>query len=288
MNFNTYKTQIDDYLKATVEITDSVKNGLNKSMLYSLMAGGKRIRPMLVLAFNEMLGGDTEKVIPVACSVEMIHTYSLIHDDLPCMDNDDFRRGKPTNHVVFGDCTATLAGDALQPLAFSTIFSSSLTDDRKAACAAILAEASGCKGMCAGQYLDMISEGKVLSAEDLDEINNLKTGALLAASCMMGVASAGGSVQQLHAADEFGHKIGLAFQIRDDMLDVLSTNEELGKPVGSDAQQNKNTYMAVFGKERCEKEIHTLTQSAIGILRTNFENTGFLEDFALKLEARNS
>ena len=274
--------KISEYLSTLIPEGYS---GLTDSMRYSLLAGGKRIRPVLVLEFARMCGADENAVLPVAAAIEMIHTYSLIHDDLPCMDNDDLRRGKPTNHKVYGECTATLAGDALQPLAFETILESDLPAERKVQCADILAEAAGYKAMCGGQYLDMLGEGKELTADELDIINNLKTGALLSAACMLGVAAAGGTMVQMNAAKEYGVKLGLAFQIRDDMLDVLSSNEELGKPVGSDAQENKNTYMALLGGDECAKLVHALTEEAVTALSC-FEDSKYLADFARKLENR--
>ena len=222
-----------------------------------------------------------------ACaSSEMLHTYSLIHDDLPCMDNDELRRGRPTNHVVYGECTATLAGDALQAEAFGTILRSGLPADWRAACAEILAGAVGLDGMCGGQYLDMLGEGKKLTARELDEINSRKTGALLTAACQMGVAAAGGNEKMLEAAGMFGAGLGMAFQIRDDMLDVLSTEEELGKPIGSDAQECKNTYMALYGQEECARMVNKLTDYAKSALNGVFADTGFLYSLADSLALR--
>lgn len=262
--------------------------GLAEAMRYSLLAGGKRIRPLLTLEFCRISGGDIEQALPVACAVEMLHTYSLIHDDLPAMDNDDLRRGKPTNHKVYGECTAILAGDALQAEAFGAILRCSLPAERKAACAEILADAVGLDGMCGGQYLDMIGEGKTLTAEELSEINTRKTGALLAAACRMGATAAGAGETRLAAASHFGAALGMAFQIRDDMLDVLSSDEELGKPVGSDAQENKNTYMALYGAEKCAETVRTLTQCAKTILSEEFDDTDFLFALADSLAERNN
>ena len=215
-----------------------------------------------------------------------LHAYSLIHDDLPCMDNDDLRRGKPTNHVVYGECTATLAGDALQAEAFGTILRSELPAEARAECARILADAVGADGMCGGQFLDMIGENKKLTAQELDEINSRKTGALLIAACTMGVAAAGGSDKQLEAAAMFGAAIGAAFQIRDDMLDVISTSEQLGKPIGSDAQEHKNTYMALYGADRCMEMIKKLTEQAKAVLNEAFDDTAFLCELADSMVTR--
>ena len=286
MNMTEYKSLIDAELDGHFSPAGLPYDGLLESMRYSLTAGGKRIRPILVLDFCRISGGDVQKALPVACAIEMLHTYSLIHDDLPCMDNDDLRRGKPTNHVVYGECTAVLAGDALQAEAFGTILRSELSADARANCAEILADAVGSDGMCAGQFLDMAGENKVLSEEDLNEINSRKTGALLIAACKMGVAAAGGRDEQLEAAALFGAAIGAAFQIRDDILDVISTNEALGKPVGSDAQENKNTYMALYGEERCMEMIRRLTESAKSALSGAFSDTAFLSGLADSMVTR--
>jgi len=287
MTAEDYRLKIEEALEQCFRIPDNLPQaGLAEAMRYSLLAGGKRIRPMLVLEFCRIAGGDLEMAMPVACAIEMLHTYSLIHDDLPCMDNDVLRRGKPTNHVVYGECTATLAGDTLQAEAFGTILRSDLPAERRAACAGILADAVGLDGMCCGQYLDMIWEGRDLTEQELTEINSRKTGALLAAACQMGVAAAGGSQRMLEAAGHFGAALGMAFQIRDDMLDVLSTEEELGKPIGSDVQEHKNTYMVLLGQDGCEKTVQKITRFAKDILKEGFENTAFLEDLADALSVR--
>ncbi len=286
MTDKDYKKLIDEALAQYFTADELPQAGLAEAMRYSLLAGGKRIRPILVLEFCRISGGDLEAALPTACAVEMLHTYSLIHDDLPCMDNDELRRGRPTNHVVYGECTATLAGDALQAEAFGTILRSGLNPERKAACAEILAGAVGLDGMCGGQYLDMLGEGKKLTAQELDEINSRKTGALLVAACQMGVAAAGGDKKMLEAAGQFGAALGIAFQIRDDMLDVLSTEEELGKPIGSDEQESKNTYMVLYGQEECARIVKKLTDYAKTVLNGIFENTEFLCRLADSLAER--
>ena len=288
MTAQEYKERIDRAL-AGYFVSQNEKlptDGLAEAMRYSLLAGGKRIRPMLMLEFCRISGGDTDAALPAACAIEMLHTYSLIHDDLPCMDNDDLRRGRPTNHVVYGECTATLAGDALQAEAFGTILRSSLPADRRAACAEDLANAVGLDGMCGGQYLDMIGEGKRLNEKELDEINSRKTGALLIAACRMGVHAAGGTEKQLDAASRYGATIGAAFQLRDDVLDVVSTEEELGKPIGSDAQEGKNTYVSLIGLEECENRIARLTEAAKSALSDGFSDTAFLDALADSLAVR--
>lgn len=286
MTVNEYKNLVDLKLSGFFNPSGMSYDGLLESMHYSLTAGGKRIRPALVLEFCRISGGDVEKALPVACAIEMLHTYSLIHDDLPCMDNDDLRRGKPTNHVVYGECTATLAGDALQAEAFGTIARSELPAENKIACVEILADAVGSDGMCAGQYLDMVGESKRLTEEELDDINSRKTGALLIAACRMGVAAAGGSGEMLEAAAHYGACVGAAFQIRDDILDVISTSEELGKPIGSDAQEHKNTYMALLGESKCMEMIEKLTNQAKSALCGAFDDTKFLCDLADSMVTR--
>ncbi len=286
MTAKEYKNLVDLKLSEFFNPSGLSYDGLLESMHYSLTAGGKRIRPTLVLEFCRISGGDIEKALPVACAIEMLHTYSLIHDDLPCMDNDELRRGKPTNHVVYGECTATLAGDALQAEAFGTIARSELPAENKIACVEILADAVGSDGMCAGQYLDMVGESKQLTEDELDDINSRKTGALLIAACRMGVAAAGGSGEMLEAAAHYGACVGAAFQIRDDILDVISTSEELGKPIGSDAQEHKNTYMALLGESKCMEMVEKLTNQAKSALCGTFNDTKFLCDLADSMVTR--
>ena len=289
MTGEEYKERIDAALaESFLNALDLPLAGLADSMRYSLLAGGKRIRPILVLEFCRICGGSVDEAMPIACAIEMLHTYSLIHDDLPCMDNDTLRRGRPTNHIVYGECTATLAGDALQAEAFGTILRASLSAERRANCAACLADAVGLDGMCGGQYLDMLGEGKQLTEEQLNNINSRKTGALLIAACRMGVAAAGGSEKQMEASARYGAVIGAAFQIRDDMLDVISTEAELGKPIGSDAQEKKNTYMALYGEERCAAMVNKLTRQAKDVLRGAFADTAFLDELAESMAVRKS
>ncbi len=252
-------------------------DGLQAAMRYSLLTGGKRIRPILAMKFCEAAGGAMEEALDFGCGVEMLHTYSLIHDDLPCMDNDDLRRGRPTNHKVYGECVATLAGDALQAAAFQTVLSAEGPWQEKgsfapAVAAKILAEAAGEQGMCGGQYFDTIGDGKVLhTAEELTVINDKKTGALLRAACMMGVAASSGHrvVEErcFEAARVYATNVGLAFQIRDDMLDVIGSAEEFGKPIGSDASNRKSTYVTLLGLEECERRVLAYTERAKEALR---------------------
>lgn len=271
-----YKQMIEAALKQSFLPKQCGYDGLLAAMDYSLNAGGKRIRPVLVLEFCRIAGGDVRKVLPVACAVEMLHTYSLIHDDLPCMDNDELRRGKPTNHVVYGECTAVLAGDALQAAAFEAILSAELAPEARADCALILAKAVGADGMCGGQFLDMLGEKKHLDVSGLNEINKRKTVALISAACKMGAAAAGGSDELLGAAERFGEALGYAFQIRDDMLDVISTTDVLGKPIGSDAAEEKSTYMTACGRDECDRLVRTLTEEAKAAVKACFADSEFL------------
>ena len=249
-------------------------------MRYSLLAGGKRIRPVLLLAFCRLCGGSEEDALSAACGVEMLHTYSLIHDDLPCMDDDDLRRGRPTCHKVYGESNAVLAGDALQAAAFSYVLASPVPADRLAAMAASLAEAAGEQGMCGGQYLDTCKDNSSVEESTLYLIHSLKTGALLRAACVMGVQCAGGSEEQLRAAAEFAMHLGLAFQIRDDVLDEISTTEELGKPVGSDMENQKCTYVSVLGLEKAQEYADELTENAKKALAVFGGDADFLLNLA--------
>ena len=286
----TYRERYDSYLAALEPALKACFgkergfefDGLLDAMDYSLTAGGKRIRPVLVLEFSRLLGGNMEDTLPVACAVEMLHTYSLIHDDLPCMDNDDLRRGKPTSHKVFGESTAVLAGDALQAEAFGTILRCPLPVERRAKCAEILAGAAGIDGICGGQYMDLSAEGHALSAEELSDLQARKTGALLAGACMLGVATAGAGEDMLNLAGQYGAQLGAAFQIRDDMLDVLSTESELGKPIGSDKRDGKTTFMSLYGQNECARMVRKITDAAIETVKP-VDKDGFLAELAASL-----
>lgn len=264
----SYQERYAEY-KAAVEARLAAffpDEGLYSAMRYSLLAGGKRIRPILTVGFCVAAGGKAEQGLDLGCGVEMLHTYSLIHDDLPCMDNDDLRRGKPTNHKMYGEGMAVLAGDALHAAAFSAMLNAPLSGETRARAAGLLAEAAGAEGMCGGQYWDTLEDGKLHTAEELTAINDGKTGALLRAACTVGVVAAfdGGTVDEscLAAAREYATCLGLAFQIRDDILDVTSTAEELGKPIGSDAENGKSTYASLLGVAECEKRVEEYTRRA--------------------------
>ena len=249
---------------------------LLEAMRYSLLAGGKRIRPVLTLAFCSACGGREEDALNAACGIEMLHTYSLIHDDLPCMDNDDLRRGMPTCHKVYGETNAVLAGDALQAAAFYSVLNSPVSSEKTTAMAMTLSEAAGERGMCGGQYLDTCKENEEIDESTLYLIHSLKTGAMLRAACVMGVQCAGGSPEQLAAATEYAYHLGMAFQIRDDVLDVVSTAQELGKDVGSDEQMGKTTFASLLGTDQCGRLVRQHTEKAKSALGNVFTDTSFL------------
>lgn len=259
-----YREQIEQWLADCLPI--SVPARLKEAMQYSLLSGGKRLRGMLTMEFCRLCGGDVRDALPVGCAVELLHTYSLIHDDLPSMDDDTLRRGKPTCHIAFDEATAILAGDALQSQAFAAIAHASLDAVRVVSCLKELAQAAGAAGMCGGQQMDLDGEGQTLSVEELTQLQRLKTGALIRAACRMGVHCANGTEEQLRAATIYAEALGLAFQIRDDMLDEIADEAMLGKPIGSDRQQGKCTFLTVLGLDACAARVQTLTTEATAAL----------------------
>ena len=280
-----YRAYVEDYLKEHYDaLNDQPQKLLFDAMQYSLMAGGKRIRPILAFEFCRVCGRDWKNAAPFAAAIEMIHTYSLIHDDLPCMDNDDYRRGRLTNHKVYGEGMAVLAGDALLTDAFGIAASAQLPNPGDMATAiGVLSECAGSLGMVGGQVLDIMSEERELTEQEVLDIQNRKTGSLISAACALGVIAGGGSEKQYEAACQFAAGLGLAFQIRDDMLDVIGTQEELGKATGVDTQ--KNTFVKLYGLERCEELVATYTNYAIEALNA-FSDTSFLEALAKSLTER--
>ena len=294
MNNYTKKT-LNEYISFTESTLKkfSYKNklGLQSSvadaMNYSLEAGGKRIRPVLVLAFCHMCGGDYRKAAAPAAAIEMIHTFSLIHDDLPCMDNDDFRRGKPSCHKKFGEACAVLAGDALAIRPFQVIAESELNDSMKIKLIAELACSSGAEGMIGGQIIDMENEQRsTVNGENLRMMYALKTGRLIKTSCVMGCIAAEASDEQVKNAEEYAHCLGLAFQIIDDILNVTGDEAALGKPIGSDAEENKTTFVTLYGIENAREEAVKLTDKAMKILG-RFDNNEFLIELTKYLLDRN-
>ncbi len=246
---NRYKELIESALTEYLKPLSGPHETILKAMNHAVSAGGKRIRPTLTIAACVACGGNKEDALPFACALEMIHTYSLIHDDLPCMDNDDFRRGKPTCHKVYGEAMAVLAGDGLLTLAFETAAKADLPADRIIKGIQTLSHLAGMEGMIGGQVVDMESEGKDISEETLTFLHRHKTGALLQAAMLLGGIAAGATEQELEQLNAYGDALGLAFQIQDDILDVTGT-ESLGKPVGSDAEQKKTTFVTMYGLER--------------------------------------
>lgn len=270
-----YCEYIEDYLNSRYLYQDEPQKLLFDAMRYSLLAGGKRLRPIFVFDFCRMCGGNWENAVDFAAAVEMIHTYSLIHDDLPCMDDDDFRRGNPTNHKVYGEAIAVLAGDGLLTSAFTHLAESSLDDHKKITAVQILSKCAGEIGMVGGQVLDMLSEERQCTVQEVIDIQVRKTGALIKAACLLGVIAAGGAQKQMDAAAEFAYHTGLAFQIRDDMLDVIGNATELGKATGVDAL--KNTFVQLYGIEKCDQMVREHTKKAEAAL-AEFPNNEYMFD----------
>lgn len=281
MNFNEeFDLKVNTVNKWVTELlpkTDSLYKVLTESMSYSVMAGGKRIRPILVESVCSMLGGDTQLCKHFATAVEFIHTYSLIHDDLPCMDNDDYRRGMPTNHKKFGEAIALLAGDSLLTYAFKVASESKTDPNATIKGIHAISSAAGLQGMIGGQVVDI--EG-AKDFEQLQTVHKLKTGALIRLSCYLGALVAGANDEEISKIDEFACHLGIAFQIKDDILDVESTNEELGKPVGSDEKRNIITYVTLFGIDGAKEKLDYHTKCAKNALSSFGNKAGFLLELA--------
>lgn len=281
--------QVNAWLDGLVPPETSRPENLHRAMRYSLFAGGKRLRPILVLASGEALGASTEALMPAACAIEMIHTYSLIHDDLPAMDDDDMRRGRPTCHKVFGEAVAILAGDALLTLAFQVLASegAGLEADRRLRVLREIAAAAGTiDALIGGQAMDLESEGKSVSPDTLEYIHRSKTGALIRASVVSGGIIAGASQAQLDMLRAYGERIGLAFQITDDILDITSSDEQLGKTAGKDQAARKATYPALFGIEASRARARELIEEAVSAISNLGAETRWLEAIARYFIAR--
>ena len=289
MNFEErsreYREYIEAYLKDYyAQFAQEPQKPLFEAMEYSLLAGGKRLRPVLAFEFCRICGADWKKAAPFAAAIEMIHTYSLIHDDLPSMDNDDFRRGRPTNHKVFGEAMAILAGDALLTDAFTVASRNELETAQQVRDAmGILSECAGSLGMVGGQVLDIMSEERELTEQEVLDIQSRKTGCLIRAACALGAMAGGATEEQFDAACRFAAGLGLAFQIRDDMLDVIGTQEEMGKGVGTDAV--KNTFVRLYGLEKCEELVQKYTDYALEGLNV-FTDTAYITELAESLTQR--
>ena len=286
-SLNDYITEqcalIDAALDRLLPAENESPETIHKAMRYSIFAGGKRMRPVLCLAAAEACGGLAVDALVPACAVEMMHTYSLIHDDLPAMDNDDLRRGKPTSHKAFGEGVAILAGDALLTAAFETAANAPADAWTIVRIIRILSEAAGANGMVGGQVLDLAGEKIRLEADAIHTIHALKTGALISAACRMGAAAAGAGEKEIRAADAYARALGLAFQLRDDMLDVLGDAEKMGKATGMDG--SKNTFVSLYGVGECSKMIERYTDEAIDAL-ADFTDTEFLAELAQRLALR--
>lgn len=263
----------------------SYPENIYEAARYSVFAGGKRLRPVLMMAACEAVGGNIKDVLPFACALEMIHTYSLIHDDLPAMDNDDFRRGNPTCHKKFDEATAILAGDFLLNYAFEIIMDTVCdnTDKKYALAGKVLSHLCGSKGMLVGQVVDVLSEGKKIDGDTLLYIHDNKTGGLVKAALMVGAIIGGASDEAVKKFEKIGYNIGIAFQIKDDILDVTSTTEELGKPVLSDIKNQKVTYVSMFGLEKSEEDYNRLSEEAVDEISAFGENAQFLKEYAKNL-----
>lgn len=268
--------------RALTFIPDANRDVIFDAMRYSAIDAGKRIRPVLAMAAAEALSGDGEKALPFGCSLEMIHCYSLIHDDLPAMDNDDLRRGKPTNHKVYGEGMAVLAGDALLTHAFSWLFSQPAPPEQLVAIGKILSDAAGVDGMLGGQVIDIAFEGKPIEEATLYDLHRRKTGALLLAAVQIGAVVAG----KPDALNIYGKNIGLAFQVQDDILDVIGDEALLGKPIGSDAKNQKTTFVTLYGLNGAKELLHSITEKAVDSLSPFGEKAAFLRELALYLENR--
>lgn len=283
-DLNTINRCLESFVYTVTDGQDIVRD----AMLYSLQNGGKRVRPMLTLAFCSVCGGNAQAALPFACAVEMIHTYSLIHDDLPCMDDDDLRRGKPSCHKQFGEANALLAGDGLLTLAFETVTKAeNIAPADIVRAVRVLSRLAGYGGMIGGQVIDLLSEEKSVDYDTLHRIDKLKTGALIKAAALLGCIAAGITDETiLRAAETYAENIGFAFQIVDDILDVTADTETLGKPVGSDEKNEKSTFVKLLGLEKCRQLANDLTAQAISALKAMPGDTAFLCDFARQLAVR--
>ena len=285
LRYDSYRAAVDDHLGGLfADAKDKPYRRLQEAMRYSLLSGGKRVRPVMTLAFCDMLGGQWREALPFACALELVHTYSLIHDDLPCMDDDDLRRGRPTCHKVYGETMAVLAGDALQGEAFGLIAAApAMTAQQRIDAVAVLSAACGGDGMVAGQVLDMGHLGQ--GEADLRLLHRLKTGAMLQAAAELGCVAAGADDGLRQRARDYGCHIGLAFQVRDDVLDVVADQGELGKPIGSDRAEGKRTFVDLLGLEACQALVAEETAKAKAAL-ADLPDSGFLLNLADHLAER--
>lgn len=275
--FKEHKDHINEWFEEYFKNKGTHEKIIYDAMEYSIVNGGKRIRPILMMLVYDMYKEDVNEVMPFACALEMIHAYSLIHDDLPCMDDDDLRRGKPTNHKVFGEAIAVLAGDCLLNEAFNIMLKEVVKEPSKARAAEFIGNKAGVKGMIGGQVVDIISEGRQISKEELDFIHLNKTAALIEAAIVAGAMLGEAPKEEIKLLNDFAIKLGLAFQIKDDILDVIGNEEKLGKKINSDAEKEKNTYVKLFDVEKCEKIAEELTDKCFDLLNKVSRNTENLQ-----------
>lgn len=284
------KNEVEDALYKYFQNKTCFQKTVIESMEYSIKAGGKRLRPILLLEVCKLVGGNSDDAMPFACAMEMIHTYSLIHDDLPAMDNDDFRRGKPTNHKVYGDGIAILAGDGLLNMAFEImlekIISAPYMMENGVKAMGVISKASGVKGMIGGQVVDLESEGKRIDKETLDFIHLTKTSAMIEGAIMAGAVMGGATESQFKELQTYGRGIGLAFQIIDDILDVVGDEEKLGKKVGSDIDNEKSTYPSIYGIEKSKEMALDLLENSLKSLEIFDEKADFLRELVEFLRIR--
>lgn len=286
--YQSYVNMIEENLLRSIPDGNHYCGLLKEAMTYSLMAGGKRLRPVLALAASEMFDTPPQEVIPFGCAIEMIHTYSLIHDDLPAMDNDDYRRGKPTNHKVYGEAMAILAGDALLNLAYETMLTDAAASNsmRKLKAAGVVAQYAGALGMVGGQVIDLKSEGKTIEGDRLKTMHRLKTGALIKAPVEAAAIISGADDRELELLCGYAANLGLAFQIKDDILDVEGTVENMGKKPGNDSSCNKSTYVTMFGLDQSKELLCKVTDEGIACLDSFGGKAQFLRELALSLVER--
>lgn len=287
--FEQYKYYVECWINNYFKDKGAYNKKLYEAMLYSLNAGGKRIRPILMILTYKMYKQDYKNILPLASALEMIHTYSLIHDDLPCMDNDDLRRGKPTNHKVFGDAVAVLAGDGLLNEAFNVMFafcSTKGSSESIKACS-IISQSSGAEGMVGGQIVDILSENRTITLDELNYMHKKKTGALIKASIISGAVLANAPSRDVTILSDFGEKLGLAFQIKDDILDAIGDTSVLGKAAHHDKDNDKTTFISEYGIEECKKKCMELTNICLGLLKDLSYNTNELQQLTLYLLKRN-
>lgn len=295
MNLNhDFKAQLEEKVKKIEEVLkeylpeqDGYQKMIMEAMEYSLMAGGKRLRPMLMKEVYDLFGGSSKAIYPFMAAQEMIHTYSLVHDDLPAMDNDEYRRGKKTTHAVYGEAMGILAGDALLNYAFETAFSAFEAEPEESVVIGkalkVLGKKAGVYGMIGGQVIDVNETGHAVSKEILDTIYELKTSALIESSMMIGAILAHASQEEIQTVEKIAKNVGIAFQIQDDILDVTSTVEELGKPIGSDEKNEKTTYVTLYGVEEASQIVEKLSKEAIDMLHTLPGSNEYLEKLLLQL-----